>query len=463
MKRQRNNLKKLAFVLVAGMFNSCSDFIEVGNPKTEIVTDAIFVSDVSALSALRGIYSLMMTNNSFTRGGIEEFTGIYSDELISHASRADQLQFFQNALTVRNTDVLGAFWREPFRYINNANAILEGLQQTNGVSEPVRKQLEGEARFIRAFCYFYLVNLFGDVPYLSTSDYRITSIAARNSVEQVNFQIEADLLVARDLLADDFTGSNNERNQPNRGAATALLARHYLYTGQWTQAEAMATQVIDQASTYSLVSDLAKVFLANSTETIWQLKPVVPNANAPQAPLFVLTLAPNPTSRRLSLRPGFAAIYDVEDKRRSAWIGTFTNTNGSWDYSHKYKVVSNATVTEYNMVLRLAEQYLIRAEARAHLNNLDGANADVNVIRQRAGLTAQNNPDVSSMLAAIELERQKELFTEWGHRWLDLKRTNRASAILTPLKTDWQETDLLFPIPDAERVINTNLSQNPGY
>lgn len=116
------------------------------------------------------------------------------------------------------------------------------------------------------------------------------------------------------------------------------------------------------------------------------------------------------------------------------------------------------------MVLRLAEQYLIRAEARAQQNNLAGAAADLNAIRQRAGLEPlPDNLDKAAMLLAVEQERRIELFAEWGHRWFDLRRTGRSLAVLSPIKPDLTATDLWYPIPLS--AINTNpfLTQNEGY
>ncbi len=115
------------------------------------------------------------------------------------------------------------------------------------------------------------------------------------------------------------------------------------------------------------------------------------------------------------------------------------------------------------MVLRFAELYLIRAEARANQDNLEGAIDDLNEIRSRAGL-----PDLldtltkDEVLLAIEKERKLELFTEWGHRWLDLKRTGRALTVLSVTKPEITETDLLYPIPLAAMNTNPNLEQNPG-
>lgn len=86
------------------------------------------------------------------------------------------------------------------------------------------------------------------------------------------------------------------------------------------------------------------------------------------------------------------------------------------------------------------------------------------MIRNRAGLNNTTAVDVSSLLSAIEHERRVELFAEWGHRWFDLKRWNRASSVLNSVKSpNWQSTDVLYPIPFAQIQANTFLSQNEGY
>jgi len=453
---------KLSILLTALVLNACADFIEIDTPRTELVTQAVFAGDASATAAIRGIYSLMMTNTSFTRGAMEEFTGIAGDEFINYARRADQQQFYQNSLTPKNGDVFGTFWREAYKYISNANVILEGVANSTGMSAEGKNQIAGEAKFIRAFCHFYLANLFGDIPYITTSDYNLNAIATRMPYQQVLAEIEVDLLEAKAQLQEGFTKSNDERIQPNRTTATALLARLYLYQQNWQQAETMSAQVIENTS-YSLLTDLNKVFLANSQETIWQLKPAIPGTNSPQGQLFILTNAPNGFSRRISITPELSSTFEANDTRKIKWIKTFTNANASWDYVFKYKVGNTSTLTEYAMIFRLAEQYLIRAEARAQLDKITEAKADLNIIRTRAGLPNTPANNKAELLTAIMHERQVEFFGEFGHRWLDLKRTALADQVLSPLKPQWQATDVLFPIPESEILLNPNLTQNPGY
>jgi hypothetical protein len=124
-------------------------------------------------------------------------------------------------------------------------------------------------------------------------------------------------------------------------------------------------------------------------------------------------------------------------------------------------------VLEYLVVLRLSEQYLVRAEARTHLNDLSGAAADINVVRNRAGLPDTKATDKTSLLDAIAQERRVELFAEWGHRWLDLKRTATIDTIMNIVSlskgSSWNTNAQLYPIPAGDILLNPYLTQNPGY
>ena len=116
------------------------------------------------------------------------------------------------------------------------------------------------------------------------------------------------------------------------------------------------------------------------------------------------------------------------------------------------------------MVLRLAEQYLIRAEARAQQSNIEGAESDLDLIRSRAGLMNVTADTKDSLLSEIQHERQVELFCEWGQRWCDLKRSRLADVILGERKKpNWQSSDSLYPLPANEILRNPVLMQNPGY
>ena len=152
------------------------------------------------------------------------------------------------------------------------------------------------------------------------------------------------------------------------------------------------------------------------------------------------------------------------DIRKQIWIGNTTDGVNTFFYPFKYKVLGQTEpAQEYSMVFRLTEQYLIRAEARAQAGNVIGAQTDLNLIRNRAGLSNISSTNANDLLLAIEKERRHELFTEWGHRWLDLKRTERISEVMSDIKPNWESTDVLFPIPQTQIDNNPNTSQNPGY
>ncbi len=441
---------------------SCKKFVEIPPPKTEITSETVFSNDASAISTLRGIYSMMASNQNFMNGELERFTGLSCDELDNYSSNAEQQQFYLPKLAAVNNIVYNVFWREAYKYIHNANGILEAAGRSVNLSAPVLSQLKGEAKFIRAICHFYLAGLFGNVPYVTTTDYRINSKLPRASLDQVYNGIIEDLLDSEELLAEDFSTSQGKRNQPNKGAAQALLARVYLYMANWPKAEEYSTKLINNNS-YSLSANLSQVFMSGSSETIWQIEPNVPGVNTMQGRLFILTNTPVNAFGKVALNANLVNAFEAGDQRRTQWVNSFVSGTNTWYYAYKYKKAFDPVVTEFSIILRLAEQYLIRSEARAQQNNISGAQSDLNMIRNRAFGMA--NPtmanDKPSLLLAIEEERKFEFFAE-GHRWLDLKRTGRAQVLLAG-KPDWQDTDLLYPIPQQEILINSNLSQNPGY
>ena len=170
--------------------------------------------------------------------------------------------------------------------------------------------------------------------------------------------------------------------------------------------------------------------------------------------------------------------FETGDQRAvpGNWIDSINISGITYYFPYQYKiamqdqnVTSASDMGEYLMVFRLGEQYLIRAEARAEQNNIAGAQADLNAIRVRAGLANTTASDETSLLAAIMHERQVELFTEWGHRWLDLKRTGNVDAVMsvaTPQKANgnpWQSYQQLYPLPLSDLKLDPNLIQNTGY
>jgi hypothetical protein len=249
--------------------------------------------------------------------------------------------------------------------------------------------------------------------------------------------------------------------RPNKWSAVALLARVYLYQQDWVKAENEATEILS-AGTYNLEADLNNVFLLTSKESIWQLMPVETGFNTTVARNLVPTGAAS-SKPAFAITPWLNTVFSMDDKRKQEWIRSKTVDGEIFNYVYKYKIRNlNLPVTEGYTVLRLAEVLLIRAEARAHQNKDAQAKSDLNMVRSRAGLAETDADNREEILLAIEDERQKELFAEWGHRWFDLKRTNRALTTLS-LNKNVQPFALLLPIPQAEILRNPALIQNAGY
>lgn len=399
------------------------------------------------------------------------FPGLSADELLVYGtSNVTDIDYYYNELTNSNTGG-SDFWNNIYPIIYTINSAIEGITGSNSLTPAVKKQLLGEAYFMRAFCYFYLVNLYGSVPLATGTDYTVNSVLARTPAAAVWKQINNDLTTAQGLLSSNYVDASllnetSNRVRPTYWAATALLARSYLYQQMWDSAKVQSTVVLNNSAIYTLDS-LNGVFLANSTESIWQIQPVNAYQNTADGALFILpSTGPDGFTYTVYLDTVLVNSFEAGDLRRLSWVDSATAGGVTYYYPYKYKVPpGTSTVTENEMVLRLAEQYLIRAEAEAQLNDLTDAANDLNTIRIRAGLDSTTASTQAQMLAAVYHERQVELFTEWGHRWLDLKRTNnQVTNLLSSEKgITVSSKDLLYPIPLWDIQHDPNLVQNSGY
>lgn len=456
------NSRPILLLILILFFTGCEKFLETPAPNNQILTPAVFSSDNSANAAIIGIYSDMAVN-SVMYGQLTVFSGLAADEftVASSFSTSDFLQFQNNGLLSDNGSV-GSVWSSIYPYIYDANAAIEGITASSGMSDAYRKQLNGEAHFIRAFCYFTLCNYFGDVPLVLTTNYLENQSLARTPKDIVMNLVVSDLQIAAQLLSADYGYSNGEKVRPNRMAAMALLARVYLYQSNWENALLESDSVIN-SGLYQMETDPGTVFLANSQEAIWQLLPVIPNYDTYEGQIFIPT--DNTSFPNFILRPGLLNAFEPGDLRLQTWIDSSVVNGQAYYYPYKYKVGSGGGTTEYYMVLRYAEQYLIRAEALAMLDQVPAAVNDLNTIRSRANLPSVNsNISADSCLAAIANERRLEFFAEWGQRWMDLTRTHQADAVLGSLKpANWQSYDSLWPLPLSQLNANPHLIQNAGY
>jgi hypothetical protein len=482
LRELRTSILILSLTLVTtSVCTSCKKFIEVESPVTSTNSGNVYTDDGTAASVLTGIYARISSTDvelAYNSGitSVSLFTSLSSDELTLYDISSENLSpYYRNELD--KLTISGNFWRSFYGIIFIANSAIEGIGNSSQLSNNVRNQLLGEAKFIRAFCYFYLVNLYGDVPLILGTDWKVNATSKRVNKEEVFNQIISDLIESKHLLSNDYlkadiTSSYNissaERVRPTKWAASALLSRTYIYARKFIEAEGEATNVIDNTSFFSLTTP-NQTFLKNSREAIWQLQPVGVGANTGDGFLFVLpSEGPNTSDYPVYLSNNVINSFEGTDLRKTSWIGSVEANNMSYAYANKYKMGRGASsVSEYIMALRLGEQYLIRAEARAQQNKLPESQNDLNAIRKRAGLSEIYPADKEALLTAIMHERQVELFTEWGHRWFDLRRTGKIDNVMDGIAMQkggsWSSYKAYFPILQSEINANSSLIQNFGY
>jgi hypothetical protein len=457
MKNNRSSIFVALLMTLAAILHSCKDWVEIPESKNQIESNLVFSDSVSATSALQGIYVTLGAVNTRMKN-----LSVYTDEYNYTSNVEAMVQFNKSDLLSTNNDVK-TLWTDLYSVIYQSNAILTFSQQSATLSLTCKAILAAESKFLRAYANFYLVNLYGKIPLILTVDVNSNRAARQADPQQVYEQMISDLTDARTTLGNEYKGVGKVR--ANKLAASALLARIYLYQGKWMESASEASQVIN-SGLYNPLPKAEDVFLSNSREVILQFW----SANG------FLTDAAQIIPASAALIPGFPLTeqlynaYETTDQRKSKWIGTNTVVTAGlgkpyW-YMAKYKNrISNTARPEYVMGLRLAEQYLIRAEAFANQDLLTEALSDLNVVRTRAGLSnLLTNLNRTACLNAIHDERRLELFGEWGHRFLDLKRNGNLDQVLIPIKSAWRpEKGFVLPIPSTEIIYNPNLIQNNGY
>jgi hypothetical protein len=467
MSKNRAQYIKIGVIAMTISLSACKKLVEINPPLNETPSAAIFASDRTAVGALSGMYAYFAQATA-QNVDLTVNSSLMADDLNYGGLVTAQVEYASNAYLV-NTASTEAFssW---YALIYRANAIIVGLQEVAGTTEAVKTRLTAEAKIIRAYSYFNLVNLYGGVPLVVSTDANVTAFLPRESPENVYRQMIADLTDAKANLAADYSATANSRAGVNKFTASALLARIYLYTGDYAAAELNASEVI--ASNLYRMTPSATIrtalFISNSAESIWQLPAYLNATNLYTAEAGTLVPFSATSAINYSLSPGLLAVFPANDLRRAAWMSSrvFGGTTYTIPFKYKYRDNASATtagVSESQVIMRLAEQYLIRAEARARLSNTAGALGDLNVIRLRAGLEASTTTAAATLLDEIALENRREFFCEQGFRWNNLRRTGQADAVLGVLKPTYRPEAKLYPFAQSIINVNTNLVQNPGY
>lgn len=456
----KNYILLTAMLLALLSFAGCDQFLDVDVPNSQLTGNLVFEDRTTANAAMADIYSKLRDSGMLTGQpiGTGISLGMYADELVYYGSSDENSSFLFNNTLLANTASVAQLWNESYHVIYCANAVIAGCMNSKALSAADKKQFIGEAIFVRALVHFYLTNVYGGVPYITATDYEVNRLATRMPTALVYDSIIADLNQAIAALPADY--STADRVRPNRSVANALMARVYLYKGDWAEASNAASAVLNNTD-YVWENDIDKTFLKDCTATIWQFAPKLEGNNADEGATFIFESGPPPF---VGLSPELFHSFANNDLRKTHWITSVTEGMNTWYHANKYKQNGNTgTSVEYSIVFRLAEQYLIRAEARARQGELIGAKEDLNLVRHTAGLSDTDAVSAGEIIAAVLQERRFELFTEYGHRYFDLKRNGAVDTVLALVKPGWNSTDALWPIPEAELLANPNLTQNPSY
>ena len=444
-------MKKITnlFVVVTILISSCTKVLDV-EPTASVSSDEAIKNKVGVERAITGAYTSLQAAGLYGRNAI--IVGdIAADNLTWTGTTYDYFQFGNHAVAADN-GIIDGMWTASYDGLNRVNNVLNVLPEIADITESDRNKAKGEALYMRALFHFNLLLYYGGVPLKTTPTLDISSVdQARNTPSDVFEQVITDLTEAETLLPEALPSGRT-----SSFAASAMLARVYLTryhaTGNETyaqQAIARADRLISQSS-FSLSGDYAAIYQPGNTEVIFEIAFDAQNKNRLAEYFFSRKLA-----GRYEVAPSQSLIdsYESGDLRKDASIAT--DSEGKV-YCIKYSELSAGS--DAVIVSRLAEMYLIKAEALAYTNgDIDDIRALVDAVRTRAGLSGTTASDYASLRQAIENERRHEFAFE-GHRWFDLVRTGKAAGLF-----GIEEKYTVFPIPLIEMQTNKLMVQNDGY
>lgn len=450
----------LLLATVSLLAGGCGKFLAIELSPQLIESKSVLASEQSAQSAVDGIFTNMRAlTPTFLNGSVTIYAGLAADELRPSAQNATYLAFYENALLPDNSAVSGQLWAPGYNNLYRCNTLIDGLRESKALQSDARNRLLGELLVVRALHLYYLAGLFGDVPLVLSPDYAVNATLARTAYQDVMAQVVIDLEEARTLLPPRPVAPVKTR--PTYWAATALLARVNLYLGNYAAAAQYADETIDNGP-FDLPRDLGSVFGIDGPESIWEIAPPNGTGNTAEGNAFLPTSAS--TLSPVLLTPKLITAFEPGDLRLTNWMGVSEGQEERVYYAAKYKYRQSGTTVEHPIMLRLAEQYLIQAEVRFISGDEPGARAALNAIRSRADIGLLDTTVTGDLLwQAIVLERRRELFAEWGHRWFDLRRWHIIDEVMAAAKPHWKPYMGFLPIPEAQLRYNYRLTQNPGY
>ena len=509
------------FLLTFGLLiASCSDLEE--DPRSQFGPEERVLDLETVETTVAGAYGLMDAR-AFMSRALGLVTMLRSDmvDIGNPGTNADRIEHDQFSVSANNPLILNivnperSFWPRLYQVIRAANLALQELEVLEEQDAGVKEELQGRARFVRAFMYYHLVRLFGDVPYLdeniSTAE---ASVLGRTPTDEIYANIISDLEFAKQWLPD----SRVDRTLPSKAAAGAYLASVYLTRGEYQLAYDEATDVINNAGTYNLAleADYRNIFHAvntdNSMEPIFILDFVGTNIDDESRDYLAAFTgffgqATYYASGGWSVMVPAIGVYDTWDEndyRRSVNLddeamdnngnilpftqfSSLDGRNANRPHISKYTAMAGDlpqantagrdSHSNYQL-MRYAEVLLIAAEAAVETGRTSEADQYINMIRERArngdgsGTPSASPADISGATVADVLEERRLELAFEQKRWYDIVRREMGDEVFGPngFETEFQGTqgfdssrDYLLPIPPFEITNNPNLTQNPGY
>ncbi|RAV30392.1 RagB/SusD family nutrient uptake outer membrane protein [Sinomicrobium soli] len=429
-------LSTIYLVAVLGMLFSCSSELDL-YPRSAVSADAD-LSEADVEPFLMGVYNSVQNDP-----GRESY--ILSDLLGGDLNSASATNgggtnaFISNILRPEHAFIKN-IWIGYYEALYQVNTLIGSLDAL--APDDRLREVKGTAHYFRAYLYYNLVTRYGGVPVLKENT---LETVPRNSPEEVWEFIEEDLEIAIARAPSFGQGNAGDFYYVSSEAATALMARVKLATGQKEEAAALAEQLI--TSPLFSLDNFDKIFRRqDNTEVIFAFENLTEESSVTISTLFYTYAHPQSGSYVYKPNPGAMEMYGDNDLRKSISIDTYDGL----DVVNKYN--SGQTGTDPVIVSRLGELYLISAEARG----TEGLQR-LNELREFRGLGPVEAASESEYLDLILEERRRELFAE-GFRWYDLVRTGKAQETI-----GIAARETLLPIPETELLLNEKLTQNPGY
>lgn len=482
----------LSIAILGGMASCGDEFLDRA-PKGELTSDNFFKDALQAEQAVNATYAHLRNFNVhvFSYIGI---TDIASDDADKGSVPGDAgfLQDINDFTFDANNGAVIGIWGGYYQGVFRANQVLANVPNIE-MDEELKTRLLGEARFLRAYFYFFLVRTYGDIPLidrpLNPDEYRQTRVPA----SQIYAFIEEDLTFAIANLPEKSEYSANNLGRATSGAAKAYLAKVHLFQDDFASAFQLAQEVINSGQ-YALYPNYEAIFRRegeHSSESIFEVSTVgLEQGGGASQFNEVQGIRGNPNNGWGFNNPSndLIAAYEENDPRLGATVifngdtlstGEIVmadpNMGAGAKFSKKAWVPERPPIGFGNSganirLFRYADLLLIAAEAANELGNSTDALNYLNQVRERA---RQGNPEIlpdvttsaqAELRTAIWQERRVELAME-QHRYFDLVRQGQAQAVFNTLGINWTPgKHEVFPIPQTEIDISGGiLTQNPGY